>query len=618
MIRQRSSQPIVQSSNYPIVLQFAESVNLLAFKEIIIDLKSRSGIVKSWKKDEVIINEQYIIIPLTQKETAEFPVGKLTISMKALNDDGYICFFDETQITIKSYSNKKILGDDVAQWIESEEIEPIPIEEAAPMRVKVGRSPYISAITQTWWTYNDNEQKYEDTHIKVAAMPYKKIRFIDDYKFEAWYEDLDYDFAIEYYKNQQEDPDIGACSSVRNGDWYGRNYDWNYDLYPEMVIHTPRQYGRYASVSVVNLLKPLTNEEVKSGTYHEEYKILPFKIADGINEYGVVMNVNVVPNDKTITRKSVPEVEEKLEISTRMLVRYVLDNFKSAREAVNYIRDYLSLYTPQALIDLNFESHFMIADETDTFLLEFLEDENGIVRNVITEMTPGANNRLSGKPYMTNYILTDVIFNDDGTVYTPDTIDEEHSPGSTNNITDFGAGLERYNLIVNNYDNCGSHEGMRALLNQLKYTNTYQLDTDPYWCSEFVHTELPSGEILTVNTPGNIFHELAPIAYQIYLNRSREDGSTWQTTHSSIYDIKNRKLYLICQEDDEELTFELEVNNSNGYQKPNTGIPYSDLSSEVVNKLLPVVTQADNGKILTVINGQWTLTDALSPVGEEY
>ena len=39
----------------------------------------------------------------------------------------------------------------------------------------------------------------------------------------------------------------------------------------------------------------LTDEFVKTLQYDEMYKLVPFRLVDGMNDAGLVMNVNVVP-----------------------------------------------------------------------------------------------------------------------------------------------------------------------------------------------------------------------------------------------------------------------------------------------------------------------------------
>lgn len=361
------------------------------------------------------------------------------------------------------------------------------------------------------------------------------IKRIKNYFYEMICDNIDYDYAYQYMKEKKPFV-VGGCSSVRNGNWYGRNLDWTYDENAEFLVRTPNTNGRYASIGVASAIPGLTNDFVKTKEDSKLYKIVPFMLADGINEKGLVVNTNVVPLDKGITSRTIPAVSEEVEICSLMLVRYVLDHFTTAKAAAEYIRDHMAVYMPTTLLQMKYQTHYMIADENKTYLVEFVGNET-----VISEMD---------KPYMTNFYLVDVAFNQDGKVYTPADVADEHLP-SENNITDYGSGLERYNLIVDNYDSANSKDGMRELMDKLKYTNAYKSSTDPFWYTEFV-----GANNLTVNDDVEDYIPVVTAAIEMFENRTR-DSKTWQTTHSVIYDIAERKAYIIVQEDGTELEFTL-------------------------------------------------------------
>ena len=375
------------------------------------------------------------------------------------------------------------------------------------------------------WNYGSGEGKLSVYFMQRATQlalkkasnePYSTLNFVKNYLYEIVYDNIDYEYAYAYMKEKQ--PFInGGCSSVRNGNWYGRNFDWKYDENAEFLVRTPRANGRYASIGLA--------------ANTTDYKIVPFMMLDGINECGVVANTNVVPADKGVTSGTVPLISKEIEICSLMLVRYILDHFTTATEAVNYIKGYASVYVPTTLLDMGYETHLMIADESDTYLVEFYGNET-----VVT---------LMDKPYMTNFYLSDVTLNADDTVYTP--ADEGHS-ASENNISANGSGLERYNLIVENYDTCGTKDGMRELMNKLKYTKAYE------GAERF--TEFVGINGLTVNNKADDFADVVAQAEKLYEYRIR-NGKTWFTTHSAVYDIENRKVSVIVQEDGEVLNYEL-------------------------------------------------------------
>lgn len=377
---------------------------------------------------------------------------------------------------------------------------------------------------------------------------YDSITKLKDYLFEVSYSGVDYKFAYDYFEKSR-DYDRGACTSVRKNNLYGRNYDWIYNNQAEFIVHNSRHGDKFASIGVAGSVSELTESFVQSGVYSDAYRILPFRLLDGINEYGVVANINVVPLDKG-ENTAIPLKENKVTLSISMVVRYILDSFKSAKEAVEYLRDYATIYFPEALHEMGYEIHLMVLDSERTFLVEFIEN-----KTVVTEMTQGANSRLAGKPFMTNFYLSDVIFNEDGKVFTPETQTEEDNAFDTNNITLRGSGLERYNLIVDYLNSVVDKESMSLLLEALKYTHSYPnslAPSSPLWYTEFVYDNV------TVKSAVEEFSHVLSEAEERFSTRSRDTGLTWQTVHSSIYDIDTLTLYVKTQEEDEEFEFTLE------------------------------------------------------------
>lgn len=360
---------------------------------------------------------------------------------------------------------------------------------------------------------------------------------VEDYLHEYSVDLLDYDYAYGYF--QQKRAALGAncgCSSVRSGNIYGRNFDWFYDESVEFIVKTPANNGMHGTIGVAGRLPALTKEFVESGEWHDDYKILPFMIADGINDAGVVCSIHVVPADKGVTTGTVPAVQKKTEMCSLMLPRFILDKFSSATAAVEYIRDYVSVYMPEKLGDMGYEVHFMVADGNNTYALEFIDNEVKIID-------------IGSNPYMTNFYLYGVSRNADGTVYTPATQDSEHNAISTNGIIEHGSGLERYNLIVAESGSANTLSGMQNLMDKLLYTNTYNYSTSPFWYTEYV------GGQNTVVSNTSDFNSIIDSCIENYQERSRGDGKTWHTVHSSVYDIAARKLRLKVQECEDEHEF---------------------------------------------------------------
>ena len=394
----------------------------------------------------------------------------------------------------------------------------------------------------------------------------RDMRRIDDYLYEIWYSHLDYNLAKDYFaKYMDYTPPVGACSSVRKGNLYGRNLDWLFDNGVEFVVHTAQSGSRKASIGVAGLMKELDKEFVETGLYSEAYKILPFQMLDGINEAGVACNVNVVPKDKG-TNIGYAAIEEKERLSGSMLVRYILDNFSTAKEAVEYIRDYVTVVQSESLHKQDFEEHYMICDPLESYLIEFIENQT-----VIINMSEEADSPLAGKPYMTNFYLSDIQLNEDGSVYTPYTQDEDHDAIKTNLITPNGSGLERYNLINAHYEGVDeTAETMTDLMLLLRFSNAYAPRSEEYtddkrWFTEFVSA--PSGvNVATPYTDERLNrivdseiakYEGAHAEGEPGRNPESEFYGTWQTSHTSVYDFAKSTLIVLTQERDEEYEFKL-------------------------------------------------------------
>lgn len=408
---------------------------------------------------------------------------------------------------------------------------------------------------------------------------YAQKEKIKDYLYSTYYNGLDYQGAYRFFKEKESPINPGACSSVRKDNFYGRNYDWKFDNTSEFIVNVGRIGTNYTSLGVASGLTELTNEFVSSNQYSELYKIVPFMMLDGINEKRVVANINVVPTDKGKNRV-MPTGESEVEICALMLVRYILDHFASATEAVEYIQEHMTIYFPVGLHEYDYEVHLMVADPEKTYVVEFVDNSAVVVE----------------KPYITNFYLNEVTFNEDGTVYTPNDVPDGHLPTSQG-ITEHGSGLERFNLIVNAYEDLADKDDMRSLMDELTYTKSY---TEQNWLTEFVGIDG-----LTVDNTPEEFSPIVSEAFERYSERSRNTALTWQTVHSCVYDIENYKMYIIVQEDGEELEYQLNIiakgdkgdTGEDGYT-PQKGVDYwttsdkAEMVAETTEAVEPYVDEA--------------------------
>lgn len=376
---------------------------------------------------------------------------------------------------------------------------------------------------------------YDGDYTVDEYFSYRDISRIVPYLYETKYDYISYDVAKSHYDAGAASADIPGCTSVRSGNFYGRNLDWFYNNQAEFVVHTDHVLG------VAGGFKNLTDSFVQTGKFDGSYPILPFQMYDGINDHGVVASTNVVPTSYPSPR-SKPRKSQRDHVCTLMLVRYILDNFTSASEAVHYIQDYVEVFHPKSIYGYGYEMHFMVADATDTFALEFINGQTEIID-------------ISNRPVMTNFHLYGVRTDQSGNVYTPETQHGVFNAYDANGIALLGSGLERYNLAVNGAPSADSLVAMRNLMKSLRYTKAYSTSpnpSDPFWYTEFV-----GNRDLTVKSSVAEYQPVVDIAGQMYLERTREMDTTWQTTHTSIYDISKRELHLMVQEQDTEYVFHI-------------------------------------------------------------
>lgn len=398
-------------------------------------------------------------------------------------------------------------------------------------------------------------------HGEFAESP-KNLRYL----YEVTYDDYSWDDVTKWMNSQKNVNSIQGgfgCSSVHNGNYYGRSFDFCFTTMCEFLVHTPHTSSRFASmgISIANCgLDKEKVENINKGTDDEDLKLhekmIPFAMVDGINENGVVCNTNVVPA-KDLTPH---EGEEKYhthgtnpgkpKLFYQFMPRFILDNAKSAKHAVELLknRNLSAINGKGALCDylgvshMGYELHCMVADKNDTFIIEMVDDEMNIVK--------------SGANVMTNYYLT--------------------------NTTPSGAGLERYGILFDGYKDVDSIEKMEALINKVQYGPSYNPEWNgndticPMWPTEFSGSTTPTLEAITFYNAtdwctkhwkdGEVnMSEKLKTPWETVKDTKDNDkrapavGATvpWISTHAEAYDIENKTLHLTTQEDYEWKEFKL-------------------------------------------------------------
>lgn len=305
-----------------------------------------------------------------------------------------------------------------------------------------------------------------------------------------------------------------GCSAVRSGNYYGRNLDYFITEVPELVVHTPAAEGRHASVGVCRY-EVLTEDMIQQGLSAEQLYLLPWSMMDGINDAGLVCNVNVTPMQDSGNRK--PTNPGKPIIASSIVIRALLDNCATTEEAIKYLDDHSVVPFDKGGFDL----HFMVADPNRTVVIEFVGDSMVVSNDSI----------------MTNFLVC-----------------------SKPDLTPHADGVERYQILQDNIGEATSMLGMWQLLKRVRYSLAYDLDNTPFWASEYTDNGF------TINTPVDSIKNSENVKrgaalYKTFLQTGKYklEDALWHTTHNSTYDIKNRKLWVTVHEDyDHRYEFSLE------------------------------------------------------------
>lgn len=408
-----------------------------------------------------------------------------------------------------------------------------------------------------------------DTPIPKGKSYGENLTKVDDYMYNIVYNEIDRAYAKEFIRNNYFNI-AGACSSVRKGNFFGRNYDWKYDNTAYYIVNVTHEAAKYSSIGIAGGFSRMTNDFAESGETSDLYRVLPYATLDGINEKGVVANINVVPaGDKGRTTGTTPTGEHRETLCQMSLVRYVLDNFATAQDAVDDIVAHVSVYAPN--VAGAGELHLMIADANNTFVIEFINNQT-VVRDM--------ESYYDGRTYMTNFYLDGTTVNSDNHI-------------NFSSVTDYGSGLERYNIISDGFNNINSVATMTELMTSLNFTNAYQSNTSPAWNTEFVSEEMG----LTVHSASSDFEPIVNAAIAGFADATR-NGKYWITCHTSVYDIQAKKMYLIFQENSSSTQREIAYRT---YQSTISSIPAIETATQ--ENTLTVDTTVSPSALSVMVRG---------------
>ncbi len=363
----------------------------------------------------------------------------------------------------------------------------------------------------------------------TVVMPVKVTK-IADYLYEYTAEGYSTEAPSELLFDDGPVPIFG-CSAVRNGNFYGRNLDFNINEICEFVVRTKATETRpHASIGVANTcFLNITNDMVKAGLSEKLLKYIPWMTLDGINDAGLVCNINVVNAADTKKNPHKPTNEGAPQIMVMQLVRALLDNCGSVAQAKTYIESHDIREIPTT-----WDGHIMVADPKETMIVEFTGEKGNEVKFVVQEQMIMTN--------FYNHLFKEENFLRDRSI---------------NNFPKHSCGMERYFILSDNYATGNSMQGMWDLLKSVRYTQSYDTSVDPFWCSEYYDTpKIPTFDDHPMSywTKEKVLAEEKPKkeveAYKKYAatGEYNEEDGLWFTSHNSTYDIANKALWVTVRE----------------------------------------------------------------------
>lgn len=356
---------------------------------------------------------------------------------------------------------------------------------------------------------------------------FPKVIKLEDYLYEITVDEMDQEFGLSHATG------IGACSEARHGNFQLRNYDWYLSQKTSFIVKVTANENRHASIGVSSI--SISKEDIANKNYSELFKVIPFTTLDGINDCGVYCGINVVPTgDKGRTTGTNKNGKDLPNIC---IPRYVLDNATSAEHAINLLK-YRNIYA------INYdgqqiELHAMISDINKTYIVEFVNNKMVVLEQDINSAV------------MTNFYHTD--WNGEiKSVALGNTVEDTEATG----LTPHAEGLERYLILKGGIESVDSLEGGLELMRQVNFTKAYDKSMLPFWYSELV------GALgLTIYSTVAEYEPVVDIFIEMFNNRDRNKPNTWQTVHTSCYDLQNKSMVVCCQEGDEVHSYSLDANN---------------------------------------------------------
>lgn len=345
----------------------------------------------------------------------------------------------------------------------------------------------------------------------LAATKYTAPKELDQYLYEMTYTDYDYAEYKSAITNGLKIPKIG-CSGVHNGNYFGRNFDFFYNDFPQYVIHVPKANNRYASMGLAYCF----DFKLEKDMTDKDWRVLPWTMLDGMNEKGVGISINVCPiKDLEYYIPDEGTNPGKEEIDIAVVVRYLLDHAKSAKHGLELLQNVniVDSFTKNPnFANRGFGLHLMICDCKNNYVVEIVNGKLQYVKDSV----------------MTNF------FN---------TLLPKYTPHAT--------GVERYAVLKENYEiGAKSMDGMKELMRKATFSYAYNPEYKPVRYSDFFTGYSPTLKTditLDMVAADEKYHTMA-MNYLKNLKIERNNSAIWITTSTSVYDLKHKKWSLFIQE----------------------------------------------------------------------
>ena len=104
-ISEDSELRILQGSNTPITVTFEEAVENTT---LVASLWKNGAELKRWSLKDMEVDSDTITLPLDEDETRKFPKGVVKLEIKGLDEDGFVEFWEDTDLNVVSREDRII------------------------------------------------------------------------------------------------------------------------------------------------------------------------------------------------------------------------------------------------------------------------------------------------------------------------------------------------------------------------------------------------------------------------------------------------------------------------------------------------------------------------------